>query len=174
MPSPRPSPPAPLHGCPLRRYRDAHCRRLPAKRRGRLCRKDPRRHPQPVRRVPPRTTLCWQNFAVPTLIVPTPPTCWPCGMGGRAGSCARLRPRHPLHQAAGAGAFTTTPHPWSAALAGKRVLVVHPFKNNDRAPICTPCRAVPRHRYFTAVCRPAHRAGRAGTWPGRHRLRQLV
>ena len=48
------------------------------------------------------------------------------------------------------------------------------FDDTNPAPICTPCRAVPRHRYFTAVCRPAHRAGRAGPGRGRHRLRQLV
>ena len=44
------------------------------------------------------------------------------------------------------------PHPWSAALAGKRALVVHPFK--------------------TTIERQDAR--RAGPGRGRHRLRQLV
>ena len=149
---------------PLRRYRDAHCRRLPAKRRGRLCRKKTREDIHNPSGCSPRMTLRWQKFAVPTLIVPTPPTCWPCGMWGPSGEVVRGYSSATRHSRLRA-LEPTYPHPWSAALAGKRVLVVHPFKTTIERQYARRAELFPGTDILPQFA-DLHRAGRAEAWPG--------
>ena len=74
----------------------------------------------------------------------------------------------------GRWSLTTTPHPWSAALAGKRVLVVHPFKTTIERQYARREQLFPGTDILPQFADLRIVQAVQGPGRGRHRLRQLV